>query len=149
MDLFVMPTRNDTFLLAAQEAQSIGLPVVSSRLAGIPEVVRHGRTGFLCDHQSDDEFVRAIGSLVNDAALRRRMGLAALEHSRLNMSGDVWHRHLMDQLVNLADGRPIRYAPEGVDIRITDDEAGNPASEAESAARAQGRSPVARSVTPA
>lgn len=149
MDLFVMPTRNDTFLLAAQEAQSVGLPVVTSRLAGIPEVVRHGRTGFLCDHQSDEEFVRAIGSLIDDGSLRRRMGLAALEHSRLNMSGDVWHRHLMDQLVNLADGRPIRYAPEGVDIRITDDEPGNPATEAESAALARSRWPVSRSAAPA
>jgi hypothetical protein len=48
MDLFVLPTHEDTFLIAAQEAELLGVPVVSSRLAGIPEVVLDGRQERRC-----------------------------------------------------------------------------------------------------
>jgi glycosyltransferase involved in cell wall biosynthesis len=133
-DMFVMPTRNDTFLIAAQEAQAVGLPVVTSRMAGIPEVVRHGRTGFLQEPEDDAGFVASISKLIDDHALRRRMGAAALEHAGRNLSGEIWHNHLLTQLVNLADARPLKFAPEGVDVRRSDEEANNPASEVESLA---------------
>jgi glycosyltransferase involved in cell wall biosynthesis len=133
-DLLVMPTRIDTFLIAAQEAQGAGLPVVTSRIAGLPEVVRHERTGFLCTHDDDDAFIAAIETLLTDHALRRRMGVAAREFARLHLSADGWHNHLFDQLIALADGRPIRYAPEGIDIRRSDREPASPRTELESLA---------------
>jgi glycosyltransferase involved in cell wall biosynthesis len=40
------------------EALAAGVPVIASRLASTPEVIRHGETGFLCD--SVDEMVAAI-----------------------------------------------------------------------------------------
>lgn len=113
-DLFVMPTRVDTFLIAAQEAQAAALPVVTTRIAGIPEVVRDGVTGFLCTRDDESGFIAAIEKLLNDDALRVRMGAAAYAHARANLDPDIWHNHLMDQLVALADGRPLRKAPAGV-----------------------------------
>jgi glycosyltransferase involved in cell wall biosynthesis len=135
-DLFVMPTWEDTFLIAAQEALVAGLPVVTSRLAGIPEVVRDERTGFLCAPADESGFISAIERLLDDASLRANMSRAAREHAERNLSGHIWHNHLLDQLVALAEGRPTRYAPEGVDIRNSEREPGNPASQAESVARA-------------
>lgn len=113
-DLFVMPTRSDTFVIAAQEAQDSGLPVVTTRMAGIPEVVRDNVTGFLCDRDDDDAFVRAVGRLIDDHALRRSMGAATLEHSARNLNSARWYNHYLDQLVRLANNLPVRYAPEGV-----------------------------------
>jgi hypothetical protein len=113
-DLFVMPTWTDTFLIAAQEAQAAGLPVVTTKQAGIVEVVREGVTGFLCDRRDEAGYIAAIERLLDDAALRARMGRAAREHAEKNLNPDVWHTHMMDQLVNLADGQPIAYAPPGV-----------------------------------
>jgi hypothetical protein len=133
-DLMAMPTNNDTFLIAAQEALGAGLPVVTSRLAGIPEVVRDGRTGFLCDRDDDAGFVAAIDKLVSDHAFRRRMGLEARDFALQNLQGSMWHNHLFDQIVALADNRPTRYAPEGVDVRRSDNEPVNPQSESESLA---------------
>ncbi len=131
-DLFVLPTRVDTFVIAAQEALAAGLPVVSSRLAGLPEVVRHGRTGLLCQRDDDREYVEAIERLLTDHALRREMGVAARAFALASLSAHIWHNHLFDQLVALADGRPIRFAPEGVDVRRTDDETRNPQTAEES-----------------
>ncbi len=132
MDMMVMPTRIDTFLIAAQEAQGAGLPVITSRIAGLPEVVRHGRSGFLCRFDQDEEFITAIQSLLTDHALRRRMGVAAREFAMTNLSASVWHNHLFDQLAAVVDGRPIVFSPPGIDIRRSDSERINPRNELES-----------------
>ncbi len=46
-DVFLLPSEQESFGLAALEALSCGVPVVASDLGGIPELVRHGETGFL------------------------------------------------------------------------------------------------------
>lgn len=134
MDLMVIPTRIDTFLIAAQEALSFGLPVVTSSIAGLPEVVRDGVTGLLCRHDDDAAFVAAIERLLKDHTLRRTMGHAARSFALHNLSSSIWHNHLFDQLVALADGRPVRYTPEGVDVRRSAAEPVSPRSERESLA---------------
>lgn len=48
-DLFLMPSGSETFGLAALEAMSCSVPVVSSNIGGLPEVNIHGKTGYLCD----------------------------------------------------------------------------------------------------
>lgn len=66
-DLFVMPSGSETFGLAALEAMSCGVPVISSNIGGLPELNIHGKTGFLCevdDLQAMSEY--AIQILSND-----------------------------------------------------------------------------------
>ncbi|MCC6322297.1 MAG: glycosyltransferase family 4 protein [Phycisphaerales bacterium] len=113
-DLFVMPTREDTFLIAAQEAHTMGLPVVTSRLAGIPEVVLHDRTGLLCPRGDDHAFIVAIERPLNDASLLTRFSAAAAEHARLNLNADIWHNHLLDQIVSLANHRAVKFTPRDI-----------------------------------
>lgn len=48
-DVFVLPSETESFGLAALEAMSVGVPVISSNTGGIPEVNLHGVTGFLSD----------------------------------------------------------------------------------------------------
>lgn len=74
MDVMVIPTRQDTLLLAALEASACGLPVVSTRQAGLPDVVVEGETGFLCASNDESAYVGAVERLMGDPALRRRMG---------------------------------------------------------------------------
>ncbi len=56
------------------EAAATGVPVVGSRLGGIPEAVIDGRTGFLVPERDVDALAQRIGELLDDAAMRRRMG---------------------------------------------------------------------------
>ena len=49
-DLFVMPTREDTFGMVFQEALAAGTPVLATRQFAVPEIVQHGRTGWLIEH---------------------------------------------------------------------------------------------------
>ena len=48
-DLFLIPSQNESFGLAALEAMACEVPVISSNVGGLPEVNIHGETGFLCD----------------------------------------------------------------------------------------------------
>lgn len=48
-DLFLIPSGSETFGLAALEAMSCSVPVISSNIGGLPEVNVHGETGYLCD----------------------------------------------------------------------------------------------------
>ena len=55
----------------------MGLPVVSTRIAGIPELIREGQSGLLVDPNDPDGLADAIGRLLLDPALRERLGTTA------------------------------------------------------------------------
>ncbi len=49
-DLLIVTSRYESFCLAALEAMACGVPVIASHVGGLPEVVVHGETGFLCPY---------------------------------------------------------------------------------------------------
>ncbi|MBV9601694.1 MAG: glycosyltransferase family 4 protein [Chloroflexi bacterium] len=75
-DAFVMPTYADVFGIVLIEAASVGLPVVSSAIAAIPEVVDDGRTGLLIPPGDGRALGEALTRLINDAHLRQELGAA-------------------------------------------------------------------------
>ena len=77
IDIFTMPSYWEGLPLSMVLAMGAGLPVVASRVAGIPEVVDHGASGLLVDPGNADQLARALALLVNDAGLRSRLGAAA------------------------------------------------------------------------
>ncbi len=61
------------------EAMASGLPVVASRLSGIPELVTDGVSGLLVSPGDADAFAKALATLATDPALRARLGAAGRE----------------------------------------------------------------------
>jgi glycosyltransferase involved in cell wall biosynthesis len=59
------------------EAAACGLPLVASRLSGIPEIVRDGETGYLADPGDTEGLADAIDRVARSPALGRRLGDAA------------------------------------------------------------------------
>jgi glycosyltransferase involved in cell wall biosynthesis len=102
MDLLVIPTVQDTLLLAGVEAASRGVPVVTSRLAGVSETVQHGVTGLLCKPGDERDFTEAVESLLSNPERRSEMGSNAVEFVRTHWNADVWHRMYIDTLVEIA-----------------------------------------------
>jgi glycosyltransferase involved in cell wall biosynthesis len=76
-DVFVNPTRAEGFGFTNVEAQGYGLPVISTRLGAIPEVVEDGVTGLLVAPGDAKALVAAMRRLGGDALRRAEMGMAA------------------------------------------------------------------------
>jgi glycosyltransferase involved in cell wall biosynthesis len=73
-DIFVLPTLADCFSLVAMEALAASMPVVSTRVGGIPDIIRDGDTGYLLKAGDGDALGDVLESLVSNPTLRRAMG---------------------------------------------------------------------------
>jgi glycosyltransferase involved in cell wall biosynthesis len=76
-DLFLLPSESESFGLAALEAMSCGVPVIASRVGGVPEVVIDGETGLLAAVGDVSAMAAHVVRLLADAPLRARLGQAA------------------------------------------------------------------------
>ncbi len=75
-DLVVVPSLNEGMGRALVEAMALGLPVVATRVGGIPAVVADGETGSLVPADDPPALARAMAELLKDPGLRQRMGEA-------------------------------------------------------------------------
>ena len=78
-DVFLLPSAQESFGLAALEAMACEVPVVASRVGGLPEIIEDGVTGFICDQDAPDEMADRTAMLLTDRARRQQMGRAAAE----------------------------------------------------------------------
>jgi glycosyltransferase involved in cell wall biosynthesis len=83
-DVFVLPTLADCFSIASIEAMAAGLPVICTAMGGIPDIVEHGRTGYLLPPGDGVALGEALRRLIDDPQLRRSFSHAgrcrAVEH---------------------------------------------------------------------
>lgn len=77
LDLFVLPTHQEALGTAFIEAGAMGLPVVATRIDGVPEVVQDGATGLLVPLGDFAALAAAISALLADPIRRQAMGTAA------------------------------------------------------------------------
>jgi N-acetyl-alpha-D-glucosaminyl L-malate synthase BshA len=80
-DIFLLPSATESFGLAALEAMAHRVPVIASRVGGLPEVVRHGVDGYLEPLGDVEAMAQDALTLLRDCELRKRMGLSAQERA--------------------------------------------------------------------
>jgi glycosyltransferase involved in cell wall biosynthesis len=83
-DLFVLPSEMEAQPMAILEAMAAGLPIVATRVGGVPNLVRQGQNGVLVDVGDVIELGRAIADLAADAQRRARYG---------QRSRQLWEKH--------------------------------------------------------
>ncbi len=101
-DVFVNPSVYDseTFGVAILEASCCALPVVATRVGGVPEVCRDGDTGLLVERNDPDALAEALLRLAEDPALRRRLGANG---RRFVLDHYVWSDNV-EQMIGLLEG---------------------------------------------
>jgi L-malate glycosyltransferase len=87
-DLFLLPSAQESFGLAALEAMACEVPVVASNVGGLPEIIDNGVTGFVCPPGSVDEMAARSLEILTDRALRDRIGRAAADMVRTRYCTD-------------------------------------------------------------
>jgi glycosyltransferase involved in cell wall biosynthesis len=88
-DIYILPSYNEGLPVSLLEAMSWQIPVISTRVGGIPELVRDGIDGLLVDAGDHAAISSAIIKLSQDAGLRRQMGKAARDQVECNFSKQV------------------------------------------------------------
>jgi N-acetyl-alpha-D-glucosaminyl L-malate synthase BshA len=78
-DVLLLPSEQESFGLAALEAMACEVPVIASRVGGIPEVIDDGETGFLSEVGDVEKMANDAASLLTDPELRRTIGQRARE----------------------------------------------------------------------
>jgi glycosyltransferase involved in cell wall biosynthesis len=77
--VFVLPARQDPFPLAVLEAMAAGLPVIATRVGGVPEQIEPGVSGLLVHPDDPRALAREVLRLVESPEERRRLGAAAAD----------------------------------------------------------------------
>jgi glycosyltransferase involved in cell wall biosynthesis len=80
-DVFVLSSRVEGNPMSVMEAMAAGLPVVSTAVGGVPELVREGVTGLLVPSEDAGALAQAMQALVDDSVRRQAMGAAARQHA--------------------------------------------------------------------
>ncbi len=108
-EIAIVPSLYEGFGFPAAEAMSCGLPVISTTAGALPEVVGpDGEAGMLVPPADSDSLAKAIGRLLSDELLRRRMGEAARRRMETNFTWDAAARNTVavyEELVPGADRR--------------------------------------------
>lgn len=90
-DVFALPTRADCYSIASLEAMAAGMPVITTRVGGIPDIIKEGETGYLLEPDDYDGLCDRLRSLIDSPDLRHEMGRKARE--------DVCARYRLADLV--------------------------------------------------
>ena len=88
-DVLLLPSDQESFGLAALEAMACEVPVIASRVGGLPEVVTDGETGYLNPVGDIDEMAADAARLLTDDKFRREMGQRARESAISRYRTDV------------------------------------------------------------
>lgn len=95
-DIFVFPSALETFGLVVVEAMAAGLPVVASRVGGIPDVVEPGQTGYLFDVGDEAALVQGVQAIVRDRETLAQMG----QNARAFAATQTWPA-MMDEVIEI------------------------------------------------
>lgn len=114
LDVSVLTSLSESMPNAILEAMAAGLPVVSTRVGGSPEVVRHGETGFLVESGNDEQLVDALHTLLRNDSLRRQFGARGRQVARAQFGvesiqkqyEDLYNGCLLEKHVLAAPFRP-------------------------------------------
>src|SRR5262249_50813680 len=101
MDVFALSSQSEGMPLSVLEAWAADVPVVSTRVGGIPELVDDGRTGVLVDFDDEEAMAQALGDLLADPDLARglrKAGRDRVEAFSLERMADEYQRHYLELL---------------------------------------------------
>ena len=95
-DIFVFPSRLETYGLVVIEAMAAGLPVVASRVGGVSEIVNEGETGYTFETGDTRALTEGIGKIAGNRDIMRAMGAQARAYAETQS----WEA-IMDEVIEL------------------------------------------------
>ena len=102
-DIFVLPSFNEAFPLVNLEAMSYGLPIVSTSVGGIVDIVEDGENGLICDKEDATSLASQIKTLLLNKELRERMGERGVQMFHERFTLEVFEKRFCEVLRDIVD----------------------------------------------
>jgi glycosyltransferase involved in cell wall biosynthesis len=109
-DIFVFPTVNDAFPISLIEAMACRLPVITTAVGGISDIVVHQQNGLLVDAENYQQLYNALNRLIFDDSLRAYLGKVALKTVHDRYSTETVIRQYIDlikSILQITSSAPI------------------------------------------
>ena len=97
IDFLAMPSRKESLGMSAIEASACGVPVIATKIGGLPEIIEDKTTGLLIENEDIEGLAKAIAELAEDDNKRITMGREAVLRIREKFNNEI----LMDKLLEL------------------------------------------------
>ena len=88
-DIFVLPSYTEGFSMACLEAMAMGLPVITTPVGAMPEVVQHGENGLITPIGDHNKLADNIELFINDCTLRKKIGKNNILYVRQNFNIEI------------------------------------------------------------
>ncbi len=79
-DIYILPSHHEGMPISILEAMAAGLPIIATRVGGIPDAVKDGETGLLVESGQPGMLAEALRRLKDDVALRVNLGIAGRQY---------------------------------------------------------------------
>ncbi len=119
-DIFVLASNWEGLPRSIIEAMMAGLPVVATKVGGVPELVEDGITGFLVPPKDPEALAQALQKLIDDPELRKRMGQASREKAlreftldRMLHETERVYREVLEEIKAKEAKRTVGKKPSG------------------------------------
>jgi glycosyltransferase involved in cell wall biosynthesis len=116
-DVFVLPSRGDCSSFACVEALAVGLPVITTRVGGVPELIADGETGFTIPPSDFDALSDRMTHLLNSRSIRSAMSAAARQRALDLYDARRNYARIVDILRRVARGASPRWPSGGTPSR--------------------------------
>ncbi len=104
LDLLVLNSTSEAFPLVALEGQACGVPVLSTSVGGVPELISHGQNGWLIPPGDQSKLTEAIVTLVKQPDLRASLAVNGRRHVGANFTVEKFIRSLEGLYSEIAKG---------------------------------------------
>jgi glycosyltransferase involved in cell wall biosynthesis len=110
MDLLCHPTTRDCSAIVVAEAGIASVPSITTNVGGIPELIEHGRTGYVFERGDDASFVEAIVGLARSPEVLAEMKAQARRKAQTEFAAEVVFASIVTQVHHSLGG--VRQLPK-------------------------------------
>jgi len=106
-DIFVLSTHYEGHSLVILEAMSFGLPIVATRISGVPEVITDGVNGLLVNPKDPHDLAQALQKILTDKSLYVKLSEAAFKSSKEKQSVGGWAQSVLSLYETVLESKKI------------------------------------------
>ena len=104
-DLFVLPSFTESFPLTILEAMASGLPVIASKVGGVPEIIDHNKNGLLVEPGNSEQLAESILRVLKDKKLSKKLSKNARDRVKKNFTLDIMTKRTKEVYDNILQAK--------------------------------------------